>query len=377
MQACSCREANTEPILIPLTETEALLSQAYCAGAELTVVPMGPLQEIWSTVTRSDLMQIEAVGGRVSSATLHHQDIASLSSRRRDHDALYRLLLIADLERKRHPILSQLQAEIVLWSVAHDHDKPLSIGDLEIIEVIVSVTEDQIAVGPCFQGDLALSVKEVPFTGGRHTEDLLTDAISWAVLILFTNPRKLTTTLDTLCRGDTVLISEATEATPRVAIGAGLGAISIIHAGGVEEAGPERSAALSVWTGLLRIALSGHARLTDTIDAGVEAVAVQLTAWLDAAPRLTGTDTETVDVCYTPLWLNTAPLLTNLSAKAICDVDAGGAAAIEGAEAALRTAVFSLTPSGQTAHPDLQRSRQEFMTDHNKPHPCLQAQLLA
>jgi len=134
--------------------------------------------------------------------------------------------------------------------------------------------------------------------------------------------------LDALCRGYTVLIPKAAEATPRVTVRASLGSTSIVNAGGVKEAGPEQSAVLSIRAGLLRITLSGHTRFTDTVDADIGTVTVQLTVWVNATPRLTGTDAEAVSICH-------ALLLADLSAKAICDVDAGRTTAIKSAETAL------------------------------------------
>jgi len=148
MEACPRPQADTEPIFISLTEAEALLSQAYRLSAYRTVVSMWPLQHIWSALLSADLSQVKAVGWRVSSATHHRQDIVSLFSPWRDHKTLHRVLLIAVLEGEGHPRLSQLQAKVMLWSVAQDDGESLSAGDLKIIEIIVSITEDQITVSP-------------------------------------------------------------------------------------------------------------------------------------------------------------------------------------------------------------------------------------
>jgi len=119
----------------------------------------------------------------------------------------------------------------------------------------------------------------------------------------------------------------------------------------------------------LRATLSRYTLFTNTVDAGLGAVTVLVTVRFDTAPRFTNTEAQTVDIGQTRLWFNTAPLLAGLSTRAIQGIYTGSAAAVEGAKAALRA--ISLTLSRQAAHPDLQRSCLEPMTDDDIPHPRL------
>jgi len=91
---------------------------------------------------------------------------------------------------------------------------------------------------------LALSVEEVSFANRGHTEELIADAVPWTIFIPLTDPCKLTTTLNAVLRGDTVIISEAAKAASYLAVGTGVGAISITDTGSAEETGAQRSTAL-------------------------------------------------------------------------------------------------------------------------------------
>lgn len=261
-----------QEVAIPGADLELGLAEADGAGVGGVVIAQDPLQRIGDAETGRETLDGHAVGDGAAGSTLDTQDRRAENRRIGEADDLQALMKIAPHEDRRHgEWIGERDRQITRGGiVSHEDAHALAGRHREIVEILVSVAEDEARIGPRREGDGHLiSVEAVAFAGCRSA--LAGDAgpVAGAVVVVRAVPAQVADSRVADLGPGAVLVAQAAEAPTVEGIAERRpdGAVRVPFAREVERADAESGADERGGAGGARSASSGRcggANLVDT-----------------------------------------------------------------------------------------------------------------